>query len=219
MKTGPVACGRCVYTGFVTSPSQAVRRAILAVALLNLAYFFVEFVMAIELGSVSLFADSVDFLEDTAINLLVFFALAWSATARRRAGSALALIILVPAIAALVTAVAKIIHPAVPEPGALTVTAVGALAVNVTCAVLLMRFRDHDEGAGLVRGAWLAARNDALANLLIIAAGLATAFVYTAWFDIVAGLIISYINFSASREVWQAARFEGDPMELLDDDD
>lgn len=33
------------------------------VALLNLAYFFVEFTVALIIGSVSLFADSVDFLE------------------------------------------------------------------------------------------------------------------------------------------------------------
>lgn len=48
----------------------------LIVALLNLAYFFVEFFGALAIGSASLFADSADFLEDTAINLLVFFAVA-----------------------------------------------------------------------------------------------------------------------------------------------
>ena len=37
------------------------------VALLNLAYFFVEFTVALIIGSVSLFADSVDFLEDALI--------------------------------------------------------------------------------------------------------------------------------------------------------
>lgn len=193
-----------------------IRRAVAVVAALNFAYFVVEFFMAIRLGSVSLFADSVDFFEDTAINLLVFFALTWSVVARRRAGTVLAGIILIPAIAALVTAVVKILNPAVPEPAALTLTAVGALVVNVVCALILVRLRG--EGSSLTRGAWLAARNDALGNILIIAAGLAT-FVYaTAWFDIVVGLIIAFINFSAAKEVWEAARAEGDPLEMLDDD-
>lgn len=93
----------------------AIRRTILTVAFLNAAYFVVEFVMAIDLGSVSLFADSVDFLEDTAINLLVFFALTWSFAARRTAGSVLAGIILIPAVAALVTAVMKIVNPVAPS--------------------------------------------------------------------------------------------------------
>ena len=48
------------------------RRAVLVVAGLNLSYFFVEVAVALSIGSVSLFADSVDFLEDTAINLLIF---------------------------------------------------------------------------------------------------------------------------------------------------
>ena len=39
-----------------------VRRAVLAVALANLGYFGVEFAVAVEIGSVSLFADSIDFL-------------------------------------------------------------------------------------------------------------------------------------------------------------
>ena len=40
------------------------RKVVIAVAVLNLAYFGVEFAVAITIGSVSLFADSVDFLED-----------------------------------------------------------------------------------------------------------------------------------------------------------
>ena len=62
-------------------PTQdGLRRAVLIVALLNLAYFGVEFAVALAIGSVSLFADSIDFLEDAAINLLILFGLAWSAT-------------------------------------------------------------------------------------------------------------------------------------------
>ena len=56
--------------------TQSIRHAVLIVALLNLAYFFVEFVASLAIGSASLAADSADFLEDTAINLLVFVAVA-----------------------------------------------------------------------------------------------------------------------------------------------
>lgn len=199
-----------------------IRKAVLVVAALNFAYFLVEVVMAVRLGSVSLFADSVDFFEDTAINMLVFFALAWSLAARRRAGMVLAAVILLPAIAAVATAVAKIFNPQPPEPGALTLTAVGALVVNVACAVILLKLRRaHGEGVpgqSLTRGAWLAARNDALANVLIIAAGLATFAVATAWFDVIVGLIIASINFTAAKEVWEASVSEEDPLEMLDDD-
>ncbi len=54
------------------------------VAVLNLAYFGLEFTVALIIGSVSLFADSVDFIEDASINLLIAAALGWSATSRAR---------------------------------------------------------------------------------------------------------------------------------------
>lgn len=200
--------------------AERIRRAVLVVALLNLAYFFVEFVAAIAIGSASLFADSADFLEDTAINLLVFFAVAWPAARRRTAGSVLAALILIPAIAAIVTVVVKILNPEPPSPEGLTGVAVGALVVNVICAIILLRLRD--QGSSLATGAWLAARNDAVANLLIILAGLLTFVWSTAWFDIIVGAIIAVINLSAAKEVWEASREEHDSVEEafaeMDDD-
>jgi hypothetical protein len=44
------------------------RRIVRLAAILNLTYFGVEFAVALAIGSVSLFADSIDFLEDTALN-------------------------------------------------------------------------------------------------------------------------------------------------------
>ena len=45
-----------------TSNVQTVRLTVPWVALLNLSYFGVEFAVALTIGSVSLFADSIDFL-------------------------------------------------------------------------------------------------------------------------------------------------------------
>lgn len=80
------------------------RRVVRTVALLNLFYFGVEFAVALTIGSVALFADSVDFLEDTSVNLLIAFALGWSPRNRARLGMVLAGILLVPGLATLWTA-------------------------------------------------------------------------------------------------------------------
>ena len=53
----------------------SLRRAVLIVAILNGAYFVVEFTVGVVIGSVSLFADSIDFVEDASVNLLIFFVL------------------------------------------------------------------------------------------------------------------------------------------------
>src|SRR5262245_18888151 len=134
------------------------RHAVRIVGLANLCYFFVEFAVARHIGSVSLFADSVDFLEDAAVNALIFFALSWSARRRAHIGMLLAALLLVPAVATLWTAWQKFNAPLPPQPWLLSATGLGALAVNVGCALLLARFRERRDS--LSRAAFLSARND-----------------------------------------------------------
>lgn len=186
--------------------SSGLRRAVLIVALANLAYFAVEFSVALSIGSVSLFADSVDFLEDASVNLLIFIALGWTLAARARLGMVLAALLLAPGLATLWTAWHKINHPAPPDPLLLSATGLGALAVNLGCAFLLARYRRHR--GSLTRAAFLSARNDAFANVAIIGAGVLGYASRSAWPDILVGLAIAAMNVDAAREVWEAAHQE-----------
>ena len=186
---------------------DALRRIVRLVALLNIAYFGIEFAVALSIGSVSLFADSIDFLEDASVNFLILVALGWTVRNRGRVGMALAGILLVPGLATLWMAWEKFNTPVPPEPSALSLTGLGALAVNFSCAYMLARYRHH--GGSLTRAAFLSARNDAFANVAIITAGLVTAFLWrTAWPDLIVGLGIAAVNAGAAREVWEAAREE-----------
>jgi Co/Zn/Cd efflux system component len=185
----------------------ALRRTVIAVALLNLGYFGIEFAVGLAIGSVSLFADSVDFLEDASINLLIAIGLGWSQRRRARLGMLLATILLAPAGAGLWTAWQKLTSLAPPAVVPLTLTGGGALVINVTCAMLLARFRDHS--GSLTRAAFLSARNDAFANVAIIAAGIVTASLWrSAWPDLIVGFGIAIMNADAARDVWSAAREE-----------
>jgi len=187
--------------------NHALRRTVITVALLNCAYFGIEFAVGLAIGSVSLFADSIDFLEDASVNLLIALGLGWSAQRRARLGMLLALILLVPAVAGLWTAVQKLASLAPPAPVPLTLTGLGALAVNLACALMLAKFRDH--GGSLTKAAFLSARNDTIANVAIILAGAVTAFLWrSAWPDLIVGSGIAIMNANAAREVWEAANDE-----------
>jgi Co/Zn/Cd efflux system component len=181
-------------------------RVVRLVAALNLAYFGIEFAVARAIGSVSLFADSIDFLEDASVNFLVVVALGWTARKRARVGMALAGILLVPGLATLWTAWEKFNAPVAPDPVLLSLTGFGALAINLSCALMLTRYRHHS--GSLTKAAFLSARNDAVANLAIIGAGLVTAYTLSAWADLIVGLGIALLNADAAREVWNAAREE-----------
>lgn len=184
----------------------AVRRAVRLVAFLNIGYFVVEFTIARTIGSVSLFADSIDFLEDTAVNFLILVALGWSARRRSVVGMALAAILLVPGLFTVWVAWQKFSAPVPPDAAVLSVTGFGALCVNLYCAYLLARFRTH--GGSLTRAAFLSARNDALANIAIIGAGVVTAATVSPWPDLVVGLGIFLMNLDAAKEVFSAAKQE-----------
>lgn len=188
------------------STDRELRRAVLAVTLANLAYFFVEFAVARHIGSVSLYADSIDFLEDASVNLLIVVALGWSARHRARVGMVLAAILLIPALALIWTAWRKFNAPTAPEPWLLSITGMGALLVNLACALLLTRFRHHS--GSLTRAAFLSARNDAIANVAIIGAGLLTLLWRTGWPDLLVGSGIALMNADAAKAVWHAARNE-----------
>jgi len=183
-----------------------VRRALAWVALLNLSYFGIEFAVALAIGSVSLFADSIDFLEDTAINVLILVALGWSVRMRARIGMGLAALMLAPGIATAATAVRQILDPVAPDAVPLTLAGGGALVVNATCALLLARHR-HASGS-LMRAAYLSARNDVFANIAIIGAGALTGPTASAWPDIVVGIGIFAMNLGAAHEVFTTARKE-----------
>ncbi len=190
----------------MTEDSLALRRTAITVAALNLTYFGVEFTVAMRIGSVALFADSIDFLEDTAVNALIWLGLGWSAGNRAKLGMLLAGVLLVPALATLWTAWQHWGSGHVPAPIPLTATGLGALIVNLSCALMLVRVR-HVQGS-LTRAAFLSARNDAIANLAIIGAGAATVFTHSAWPDLIVGLGILLMNLDAAREVFAAARKE-----------
>jgi Co/Zn/Cd efflux system component len=182
------------------------RRIVLTVALLNFGYFFVEFSVALAAGSVSLLADSVDFLEDTSINLLIFVALGWPLARRAVMGKAMSLIILGPAAVAGWAAIQRFADPQAPDVLPLVLASLGAIVVNGTSAWLLANVRHR--GGSLSRAAFLSARNDTLVNVAIIVMGLVTLWTDSGWPDLVLGCGIILLALHAAHEVWEVSEEE-----------
>jgi len=204
-RTFPGRCNRR-YIPRVTPAQPELRRAVFIVASLNFAYFFVEFGVARAIGSVSLFADSIDFLEDACVNFLVLVALGWTARKRAAVGFLLAALLLVPGAATAWMAWSKFSQPLPPSELPMSLAGLGALAVNVYCAYLLVKVRNV--AGSLSRAAFFSARNDAYANVAIILAAVATLFWPSAWPDLLVGIGIFLLNLGAAHEVFEAARKE-----------
>lgn len=182
------------------------RQIVALVAVLNFAYFFVEFTVAWSAGSVSLLADSVDFLEDTAVNLLILVALGWPQARRALLGKSMTLVIVAPAALAAWQVAERFDDPSAPAVLPLVLASLGAIAVNGTCAVLLAGVRHR--GGSLTTAAFVSARNDVLVNVSIIVMGLVTLGTDSGWPDLVLGCLIIGLALHAAHEVWEVSEEE-----------
>ena len=180
----------------------SIRNVVRFVAIANLSYFLIEFIFAIRLGSISLFADSIDFLEDASVNILIFVAMGWSLLARNRLSKFFALLLLVPAVSVLISTLYEINNPSTPDAISLSAVGFGALIVNFSCAFILAKFRQSQKS--LVMAAYLSARNDALANVAIITAGITTMYWDSSIPDLAVGLAIGMLNANAAIKVWKS---------------
>ena len=182
------------------------KKVILLVAILNLIYFFIEFISAVNIRSVSLLTDSIDFIEDASINLLIFFAISLSIIKRAKISILLSFIMFLPGLTALWAIWEQIIYQEPTEPIGLSLVAFGALIVNCFCTYLLMRFKNYS--GSLTRAAFLSARNDVLANIAIIIAAAITYLYTTIWPDILVGLFIGYIRTESALEIYRKAIYD-----------
>ena len=181
---------------------NSIRNVVRIVAIANLTYFAVEFFFALRIGSVSLFADSIDFLEDASVNILIFIGLGWSLVARKRLSRFFSLLLMIPAVSVVISTVYKINNPSAPSGEVISFVAFGALIVNFTCAFLLAKFRQNQQS--LVLAAYLSARNDALANIAVITAGVITMLWVSPIPDLIVGISIGMLNADAAVKVWRS---------------
>jgi len=157
------------------------RRILWIVIALNALMFGVEAVAGALAGSMALQADAMDFAADAATYGLTLYMIGkpdrWRATAALIKAASLALM----GTYVLGATLYRVFVTGMPEPLVMGAVGVAALAVNVTAALLLFRFRDGDAN---VRSVWLCSRNDAIGNVAVMLAALGVFGTGTAWPDL-----------------------------------
>ncbi len=183
----------------------AIRWLVAAVMFLNFGYFSTELYIGYTIGSVSLTADSIDFLGDAAINMLILVGLFTGTHVHPKLRQGAAAIMFIPVVATIWMAWHKFNLPEVPTLFPFMMTAAGALLVNLVCAFLLVIYSRLSED---VRAAsYYYERNDAIANIVVICTGIFTAaFWTTGWPDLVVGVILGLINSKSAYRVWITGR-------------
>ena len=186
--------------------SEPLKSIVARVAILNLSYFAIEFYFAQRFNSVALFSDSLDFLEDASVNILIFLSFSLAVIWRARLSYIFAFLLLLPGCSFLYNALQQIAKPITPNGDGMSIVGLGALGVNIYCAIILNKFKEIK--GGLAKAAYFSARNDAVANILIIIAGIVTLFWLSAIPDLIVGSMIFLMNADSARAILKATNRE-----------
>lgn len=174
------------------------RRILWIVIALNAIMFGVEIVAGINAGSLSLLADAMDFLGDTASYSIALYVMAKSVTWRAGAALLKGGVMLCFGIWVLSMAVMAIMGMHTPDPVTMGVVGVLAFVVNVISALLVFRFAKGDSN---LRSVWICSRNDALGNVAVVIAASGVFTLQQGWPDIAVALIIAGLALFGSFQV------------------
>jgi len=172
----------------VTHATPRYKRTLWIVLVLNIAYGVIEIGGGFLAGSQGLKADALDFLGDGTITLLGLLAIGWGAAWRARAALAQGIFLAIMGVGVLAGTIYRVFVLQLPEAELMGVFGIGALVVNVICAVILMKHRTGDAN---VQAVWLFSRNDALGNFAVIVAAAFVWLTTSPWPDLIVATAIA----------------------------
>jgi Co/Zn/Cd efflux system component len=181
------------------------RRALGIAAALNFVMFFVEAGGALYANSIALMADAIDFIEDAITYVIAAALIGLGSRPRAVFGAVTAFLMLIPGLWIGWKTIDQLLYGFAPDPLPMGAIGLLALAVNVYCTFILL---PHRKGDSAHQGVWLSTRNDAIANIAIVVAAIATAFTDSIWPDVVVGIGIAAINIHAAILIALLARRE-----------
>ena len=145
------------------------RNVLVGVLGINAVLFVVESVAGLLASSTALVADSLDMLGDALVYGFSLYVIARSDLWKARAATAKGWVMMAFGVFVLAQAVYKLMFPEVPSAQIIGAIGLLALAANSLCLGLLWRHRTDDINMTSV---WLCSRNDIIANVSVLFAGL-----------------------------------------------
>lgn len=185
--------------------SPRFRKALWIALIINAAMFVVEVVGGMTSGSVSLWADALDFAGD-ALNYGISLAvIAMGVAWRSRAAMAKGLTMAAFGVFVLIKTVWALTQGVPPEPLTMSIIGVIALLANGSVALLLYAFRDGDAN---MRSVWLCSRNDAIGNVAVMIAAAGVFGTGSGLPDILVGVVMAGMALSSGVSVVRQSRLE-----------
>ena len=196
-------CDDCVADTLQENARDKIFRRILWIALFaNLVMFVLELVASRLGDSMSLQADALDFFGDAANYGISLFVAGMALYVRARAALIKGATMAAFGLWVIGSAVYRALTGSAPDPMTMGSVAVLALAVNVSVAAMLYRYRGGDSN---MRSIWLCSRNDALGNVAVMIAAVGVFASSSRWPDLLVAAIIASLSVTAAVHVIRLA--------------
>jgi Co/Zn/Cd efflux system component len=145
------------------------RRVLWGLLSINAVMFVAELIAGIIAESTGLIADSLDMLADAAVYALGLYAVGKAVHVKIRAASISGILQILLALGVAFEVLRRLIWGSDPEPVYMIVVSIIALIANVICLALISGHRD---GEVHMRASWIFSKNDVIANVGVITAGI-----------------------------------------------
>ena len=184
---------------------RAQARVLIQLLAINGVMFVAEVIAGVVADSTALIADSLDMLADATVYAIGLYAVGRCMATKARAARVSGIFQILLGLGVLADIIRRTLLGS--EPESLMMMAVGAVALvaNLICLKLIYQ---HRQGEVHMRASWIFSKNDVIANVGVIGAGLLVYLSGSHWPDLIIGLIIATVVVRGGLHIIRDARGE-----------
>ena len=189
----------------INQVNRKFKQALWIALILNFSMFIFENVQSLMSHSLSLRADAIDFLGDSANYFITLFVLNSAIKTRAKVSMLKAFSMFAFGIWILIEACFRFQSDSIPN--SFTMSWVGGLAllVNALVAIILYKFKDGDSN---MQSVWLCSRNDAIGNIAVVLASAGVFYFQSKWPDLIVAFFMAVLSTTASLKVMKVVKSE-----------
>ena len=173
--------------------------------LINAIMFVVEVITGTLAQSTALIADSLDMLADAVVYGISLSVVGGTSPSKARAASISGIFQITLAVLVLFDVIRKFIFGSSPESSLMMGIGFFALMANLICLWLISK---HRKGEVHMRASWIFSKNDVIANVAVILAGVMVNLFHSQIPDLITGMAIAILVLRGGVQIWQEAHDE-----------
>jgi len=181
-------------------------RTLIAVLAINALMFLLEFGFGVAAQSTGLISDSLDMFADALVYAISLYAVGRSAVLKAKAAALSGLLQILLGAGASAEVVRRYVSGSDPVSSVMVAVGLMALVANVACMMLIYR---HRLGEVHMKASWIFSKNDVIANVGVIAAGILVGITGSRYPDLAIGLAVAFVVTRGGVQILAEARAAG----------